>query len=116
MYRAKEAGRSRCEVFSPLMRVRAIAREETETELQGAAERGELRVHYQPMYSTADRRLSGWRRWCAGSGPDHGLVPPNEFIPVAEDSGLIVTLGDWVLGEATRQLAAWRTRSRSRPS
>jgi len=107
MYRAKENGRGRVEVFSPVMRVRAVARLRTESELQGAAERGELRVHYQPLYTIADRRLVAMEALVRWERPDHGLVAPIEFIPVAEETGMIVALGEWVLASATAQLTEW---------
>ncbi len=109
MYRAKGGGRGGCEMFSPAMRERAIARERTETELQGAAARGELLVHYQPIHNVADRRLVGMEALVRWERPGHGLVPPNDFIPVAEESGIIVELGEWVLNEATRQLREWQS-------
>ena len=109
MYRAKENGGGRCETFSPAMRERAIARERIETDLQGAGERGELVVHYQPLYAVADRAVVGMEALVRWERPGHGLVPPDEFIPIAEESGVIVELGEWVLNEATRQLDEWRT-------
>ena len=108
MYRAKENGRGRCEMFSPVMRVRAVARLRAETELQVAVERGELRIHYQPLFEIADRRLVGMEALVRWERPDHGLVPPNEFIPVAEETGLIVGLGEWVLNTAATQMAEWQ--------
>ena len=113
MYRAKHAGRARCETFSAAMRARAIARERTETDLQDAADRGELLVHYQPLYRVADRRLVSVEALMRWERRDHGLVPPNEFIPIAEESGLIVELGQWVLNAAARQLCEWRATLRA---
>ena len=109
MYRAKAAGRNRCVRFDTTMYAEAMRRLRLETELRGAAERGELLLHYQPIVSLGERRVRGlealirWRR--------HGaLVSPADFIPVAEDTGLIVDIGRWVLSEAVRQAAEWQTR------
>ena len=108
MHRAKERGGGRVERFSPAMHERAVARMRTESELRDAIERDELLLHYQPFYSTPDRRLLGFEALVRWQHPRRGLVPPDEFIPLAEDTGLIVELGEWVLEEATRALSGWR--------
>ena len=108
MYRAKERGRGRYELFDEEMRSRAFARLAGETDLRRAIEDGgELRLHYQPIVAVADgsvRAVEALVRW---QHPERGLVPPGEFIPLAEQSGLIVPLGRWVLGEACAEAAAW---------
>jgi diguanylate cyclase (GGDEF)-like protein len=112
MYRAKELGRSRIELFDADMRRRMIDRLEMEQSLRRAIAAGELRLDYQPLVS-----FDGWKviaaealvRW---NHPERGVVAPAEFIPLAEESGLILPLGRWVLGEACRQLAVWRAAGR----
>jgi diguanylate cyclase (GGDEF)-like protein len=108
MYRAKERGRARIELFDAELRHRMIDRLEMERSLRTAIAAGELHLAYQPIVS-----FDGWEvvaaealvRW---DHPERGPVEPAEFIPLAEESGLILPLGRWVLTEACRQLAAWR--------
>jgi len=108
MYRAKKLGPGRYELFDSSLRSQALARLDTEAELRQALERGQLCVHYQPIIELA----SGWPvatealvRW---EHPRHGLVPPLDFIPIAEETGLIVALGRDVLQRACEQGAEWQ--------
>jgi Amt family ammonium transporter len=109
MYRAKERGRSRMVLFDDELRDRAASKLQSTTALRRALERGELRVFYQPIVAVDDGRplaVEALLRW---QHPERGLVSPAEFIPLAEDTGMIVPMGRWVLEEALRQRACWET-------
>ncbi|HEV7766196.1 MAG TPA: EAL domain-containing protein [Thermoanaerobaculia bacterium] len=106
MYRAKERGKARHEVFDAAMHARAVELLQFETDLRRAIERGELRVHYQPIVSLRTGRVHGVEalvRWQRGAE----LVGADEIVAIAEETGLILPIGDWVLREALRQLRAW---------
>lgn len=108
MYHAKNRGTGRWEVFDQALRERALTRNETETALHRAIERGELRLFYQPMISIAEQRCVGAEALVRWQHPERGLVPPGDFIDLAEESGLIHDLGRWVLHEAATQTARWQ--------
>jgi diguanylate cyclase (GGDEF)-like protein/PAS domain S-box-containing protein len=108
MYRAKGGGKGRFEVFDARMRASLVERLQIEEDLRRALERDELRLHYQPVVSLPDGAIVGAEALVRWEHPERGLLAPAAFIAVAEESGLIVPLGTWVLGEACRQAAAWR--------
>ena len=107
MYRAKELGKARCEVFDESMRERAVERLDLESGLRHALERGELRVVYQPQVELRDGRIIGAEALLRWEHPQRGLVGPAAFIPIAEQTGLIVPIGAYVVTEACRQAAIW---------
>ncbi|HYD98149.1 MAG TPA: EAL domain-containing protein [Alphaproteobacteria bacterium] len=109
MYRARSGGRARVEVFDRRLREQAMEVLRVETDLRQAIVGGHLRLHYQPIVALADRRIVGFEALMRWQHPQRGLVHPADFIPLAEETGLIVEMGRWALGEATEQLARWRT-------
>jgi diguanylate cyclase (GGDEF)-like protein len=108
MYLAKDLGRGRVEVFDEKLRERAVRRLETESGLRRALERDELRLAYQPEIDMTTGHLSCIEALVRWEHPERGLLPPSEFIGVAEETGLVNAVGAWVLHEAARQLARWR--------
>jgi diguanylate cyclase (GGDEF)-like protein len=105
---AKAAGRARHAIFETWMRERATTRLRMEVELRRALERGELVLHYQPIVELESGRTSGLEALVRWQHPERGMINPVDFVPAAEDTGLIVPLGAWALREACRQLSAWR--------
>ncbi|MBP2229244.1 diguanylate cyclase (GGDEF)-like protein/PAS domain S-box-containing protein [Azospirillum agricola] len=108
MYRAKSGGRARIDVFDGNLRRQAMAVMRTEADLRTALEQDQLCLHYQPIVSLKTGVIAGFEALMRWNHPDRGLVPPMEFIPLAEESGLILPMGRWALEEATRQLVAWQ--------
>jgi len=107
MYRAKAAGRARYEMFDRAMHTDALERLQLETDLRRAVEQGEFALHYQPIVSLRTGRITGFEALVRWEHPRRGLVHPADFIPVAEETGLIVPIGKWVLLEALTQVAEW---------
>src|ERR671933_1918290 len=107
MYRAKERGRAQAELFDDAMRNRIKGRLRMENAMRGVIERDELRAHYQPIASVADGSVVGVEALMRWNHDGLGPVSPLEFIPIAEDTGVIVPLGAWMLEEVCRQAVRW---------
>jgi diguanylate cyclase (GGDEF)-like protein len=107
-YRAKEAGRNRYVVFEPAMRERVVERLALTTALRHAVAEEQLRVAYQPLFSCGDDSVVGVEALVRWHHPERGLIPPSEFLEAAEESGLMVDVGAWVLDQVCRQTAEWQ--------
>jgi diguanylate cyclase (GGDEF)-like protein/PAS domain S-box-containing protein len=112
MYRAKESGRNNFQFYTHEMNARAMYRLELENSLRHALEREEFRLHYQPKACLHTGKVTGVEALLRWERPGHGLVPPGDFVPLLEDTGLIVQVGEWVIAEACRQVNTWRKAGR----
>lgn len=114
MYRAKALGRNRYEVFESSMYAQVVKRLQLETDMRLAIARQEFLLHYQPIISLSTGKLVGFEALARWQHPNRGMVSPGEFIPVAEETGLIIQLGAWAMREACRQLQHWNQQWRER--
>ena len=108
MYQAKSGGRDHARMFTPQMQEQQLQQLHLESDLRHAIERQELVLYYQPRVDAQSSRLNGVESLIRWQHPQHGLIAPDSFIPAAEESGLIVSIGAWVIREACRQQLAWR--------
>lgn len=108
MYSAKAAGRNNYQYYTAVMNERALEKLRLETGIRRALERNELLLHYQPKIDISSGRISGLEALLRWQSPEHGLVSPAQFIPLLEETGLIVPVGEWVTRAACAQLQAWR--------
>jgi diguanylate cyclase (GGDEF)-like protein len=111
MYAAKAGGKGRLEVFQPSHHTAHLERDAVRAELSGALDADQLELHYQPIVDVSSLQIVGFEALLRWRHPERGVVSPLEFIPLAEETGLIVPIGRWVVQEATRQAAAWQNRS-----
>lgn len=108
MYRAKAAGKARYEVFNCEMHVRNLNLLQIENDLRRAIERREFEVYYQPIYNLESREIIEFEALLRWKHPEHGMISPADFIPLAEESGLIVPIGKWILEESANQTTEWQ--------
>jgi EAL domain-containing protein (putative c-di-GMP-specific phosphodiesterase class I) len=108
MYRAKQRGRNAYCFFTPEMQERSARTLQLENDLRRALEHGELSLHFQPQFVIAERRLVGAEALLRWQHPELGMVSPAEFVPIAEECGLILPIGEWVLRVAVRQMRLWQ--------
>ena len=116
MYRAKALGKARYQIFDPAMYMRAVTLLQLENDLRRAIEREEFVINYQPIVALDSGKITGFEALVRWQHPTRGIVSPAEFISVAEDTGLIVSLGYWVLRGACRQLYIWQQRFPASPA
>lgn len=108
MYRAKESGKARYEIFDTEMHARNMNLLQVETDLRHAVERQEFEVRYQPIVDLVTGRVTEFEALIRWRHPEHGLIAPNEFVDVAEETGLIIPIGQWIIEESCRQIAEWQ--------
>ncbi len=108
MYRAKETGKARYEIFDRKMYVQNVNLLRVETDLRHAIERNEFRVHYQPIVALETGEIREFESLIRWQHPTRGMIPPNDFISIAEETGLIIPIGKWILEESCRQMHQWQ--------
>jgi diguanylate cyclase (GGDEF)-like protein/PAS domain S-box-containing protein len=116
MYRAKARGKARYEIFDKAMHERAVAMLQLESDIREAVEKKQFRLVYQPVVTIESGKISGFEALVRWEHPERGTISPAAFVPLAEETGLIVSLGNWILVEACQQMATWVEQFPTRPS